>query len=464
MKINTSLVLSTLILGSITFTGCGGGSDSGVTSYADKVSVFGSAIPYTVLNNTIDNGAKPGTTMEIRNGGYGSAACADPLNVNRVYALTDRGPNAKYTGTSGKGKIFPTPDYTPRIGLFEIQSDGSMKKIKEILLKDTNGNPISGLPNSSALGGTGETPYDINGNIIIDESGNLKVDDFGLDGEGLAVLLDGTFWISDEYGPHMVHYDSTGKEIGRINAFSNDTRTTYNLPAEFANRRANRGMEGLTITPDQKTLVGIMQSTMYNPSSSVKTLDITRIVTVNLENGTVGQYLYKQEKVANSNSEIVALSSDTFLVIERDGNFYSTTPTAQKHVYKITLSSGTNIENVTLGTAMQQNETLGLTINGKTLEEAVLESNGEWTTLTNNGIVPVSKTLVVDMINENKYPHDKMEGLWVINDSTLGILNDDDFATWSSSGLLEQKYLDENQTTIDTNTLYIVKDLNLSAI
>jgi hypothetical protein len=55
-------------------------------------------------------------------------------------------------------------------------------------------------------------------------------------------------------------------------------------------------MEGLTITPDQKTLVGIMQSTMYNPSKAVKNLDITRIVTVNLETGEIGQYLYKQDK------------------------------------------------------------------------------------------------------------------------------------------------------------------------
>jgi hypothetical protein len=119
----------------------------------------------------------------------------------------------------------------------------------------------------------------------------------------------------------MVHFDVTGKEIGRINAFTEDPRTILNLPAEFANRRANRGMEGLTITPDQKTLVGIMQSTMYNPSKAVKNLDITRIVTVNLETGEIGQYLYKQDKTQNSNSEIVALSATEFLVIERDGGF-----------------------------------------------------------------------------------------------------------------------------------------------
>jgi len=453
-----SSVLSTLIL----MTGCGSGTNGSVQSYTDKVSASGAQLKYSILDNSIEDGAKPGSKLEIRNGGYGSAAAAHPTNINQFYALTDRGPNAKFTGADGKGKIFPTPDYTPRIGLFEIQADGTVAKIKDILLKDTSGNNISGLPNSSALGGTGETPYDKNGATIVNSDGSIKTDDFGLDPEGLAVLNDGTFWISDEYGPHIVHYNANGQEIDRINAFSDDNRTKINLPAEFGNRRANRGMEGLTITPDQKTLVGIMQSTMYNPSSSVKNLDITRIVTINIQSGTIKQYLYKQEKAQNSNSEIVALSDDSFLIIERDGSFLKggpkdADPDAQKHVYKVKLSTGTELESISLGAGMVQNTSLGLTIDSKTLEEMVLE--GGWEALSSIGIKPIAKTLIIDMVKENEFPHDKMEGLIVFNDSTLGILNDDDFATWSTGGVLEQKYLNEGK--IDASTLYIVNNLNL---
>jgi len=296
----------------------------------------------------------------------------------------------------------------------------------------------------------------------VNSDGSIKTDDFGLDPEGLAVLNDGTFWISDEYGPHIVHYNANGQEIDRINAFSDDNRTKINLPAEFGNRRANRGMEGLTITPDQKTLVGIMQSTMYNPSSSVKNLDITRIVTINIQSGTIKQYLYKQEKAQNSNSEIVALSDDSFLIIERDGSFLKggpkdADPDAQKHVYKVKLSTGTELESISLGAGMVQNTSLGLTIDSKTLEEMVLE--GGWEALSSIGIKPIAKTLIIDMVKENEFPHDKMEGLIVFNDSTLGILNDDDFATWSTGGVLEQKYLNEGK--IDASTLYIVNNLNL---
>ncbi len=446
---------------SISLTGCGSSSsDSSSDTTIAKFFNTGAVLPYTEIGSELDNGAKEGEKFFVRNGGYGSAAAAHPTNDNQFYALTDRGPNAKFTGDDGKGKKFPVPDYVPRIGLFEIQSDGSVSKVKDILLKRPDGSTITGLPNTSALGGTGETPYDADGNTILDDEGNIKLDDYGLDGEGLAALSDGTFWVSDEYGPHMVHFDADGKEIGRINPFASDTRLTHQLPAEFAYRRANRGMEGLTITPDEKTLVGIMQSTMYLPSSEVKDLNITRIVTVDVETGVAKQYLYKQEKTQNSNSEIVALTNDEFLIIERDGSFLKDTSDLQKHVYKITLSSGTELENVSLEDGMAQDADLGLTIDGQTLEQTVL--NGGWEALEAKGIYPVGKELVVDMVNEVSYPHDKMEGLIVFRNGDLGIVNDDDFATWSTGGVLEQKYLDSDGTTVDGNTLYTVSNLNFS--
>jgi hypothetical protein len=436
---------------------------------ANPITSSGSPLPYSVMRADIDNGAMPGNLMEIRNGGFGSDMVAHPTESTQFYALTDRGPNATFTGDQGKGKKFPTPDYTPRIGLFELQDNGDVKKIKDILLKRPDGTEITGLPNTAALGGTGETPYDADGNVILqdmnlafDETTNpIRLDDYGLDGEGLVALSDGTFWISDEYGPHMVHFNADGVEIGRINAFTEDTRNTFTLPAEFANRRANRGMEGLTITPDETTLVGIMQSTMYNPSSAVKVNNIVRIVTVNLTDGAVSQYLYKQEKTQNSQSGIVALSSTEFVVIERDGSFYNKDTSAMKHLYRIDISNATDIETISANTNLTQDDALGLLIDGKTLEEVTLDADG-WSTIESAGIQTISKALLVDLVAETGYPHDKLEGMWLINDSTIGVLNDDDFATWASGGVLEQKYLDAGQTDIDGNRLYIIEGLDLA--
>ncbi|MCO7189491.1 MULTISPECIES: esterase-like activity of phytase family protein [unclassified Pseudoalteromonas] len=431
------------------------------------LSAQGSALPHTALRSDLQNGDIAGSTFEIRNGGYGSDMVAHPTNKTQFYALTDRGPNATYTGEYGKGKKFPTPDYTPRIGLFELQSNGRVVKLKEILLKRPDGTPITGLPNSSDLGGTGETPYTAEGApILVDNSqpyheqdNPLKLDDYGLDGEGLVALKDGSFWVSDEYGPHIVHFDANGVELARINAFAEDNRVALHLPAEFANRRANRGMEGLAITPDEKTLVGIMQSTLYNPSKTVKDLDIVRIVTVNLETKAVGQYLYKQEKNQNSNSGIVALSDSEFLVIERDGAFYGTNPDAMKRIYKINLSDATNLEEIASSPLITQDNALGLVISGKTLEEVIMEQG--WEALSDAGIVPVTKSLVLDLIDQVGYPHDKLEGMWLIDNTRLGVLNDDDFATWSTDGVLEQKYLDTGKTQVDSNRLFLFENLTL---
>lgn len=425
----------------------------------------GVSLPYTILRSDMRDGLNPEKNMEIRNGGYGSSMTGHPAIANQFYALTDRGPNAGYkTDSYGKGKTFPCPDYTPNIGLFELESDGSVKLIKKIFLRRPDGTPVTGLPNSSALGGTGETPYHNDGSpLLVDgtrpfnndsssaDYNPVRTDDYGIDSEGLVALSDGTFWVSDEYGPHIVHFDSEGIEIGRINAFRDDKRCKIFLPAEFSRRRPNRGMEGLAVTPDEKTLVGIMQSTMYNPDKKVKKLDVTRIVAVNTETGEISQFLYKQEKAQNANSEIACVDKNKFLVIERDGHFVSKDPEAQKDVFLIDLSTGTDLESVH-GKGIKQDEKLGLLIDGKTVEQTVLD--GGWEALEKAGIKPVSKKLAVDMVKAVNYPHDKMEGLWVINDHTLGVLNDDDFASWSTKGKLHQKMLDKN--TVDADILYIV--------
>lgn len=430
-----------------------------------------SILPFTVLSeelilNANENKSDP---IQIRNGGYGSDMTAHPTNKNQFYALTDRGPNATYKrGVYGKGKIFPVPDYIPRIGLFELKQNGQIILMEDILLKRPNGTAITGLPNRSGLGGTGETPYTTEGEPIVEnmekpfniKNNNIKLDDFGLDGEGLAALSDGTFWVSDEYGPHLVHFDKNGVEIGRINPFTHDKRTQLNLPQEFAKRRPNRGMEGLAITPDQTTLVGTMQSTMFNPDKQVKDLNLVRIVSVNLKTQQIQQFIYQQEKNQNANSGIAALSNNDFLLIERDGRFLRDNDDAMKHIYRIDISNATDLESIAASDVLKQDPKHGVLINGQTLEQAVYEHG--WDILEQHNIKTVEKSLVVDLVKELKYPHDKLEGMWLMSPTQLGVINDDDFSTWSKKGKLEQKYLDKNKTVIDSSTLYVVDGLDLN--
>ena len=370
------------------------------------------------------------------------------------------------------------PNYSPKIGLFQVEADGQVTKVKEIVLKDKTGQPISGLPNPKAFGGTNEIPYDVNGEPMTEdpskpydpETNPVKTDLNGLDPEGLAALDDGTFWVSDEYGPYLVHYDAQGVEIERINPFSTDTRNTVTvegktllLPAEFAKRRTNRGMESLTITPDQTTLVGLMESSMDNPDQQGRKSTLTRLVTVNLVTGKIAQYLCRLEAVNHVNSALAAISEQQFYVAEHDREFPWQQPSAKKLIYKIDLAKATNIndfegvtENADLSATLTQDEQLGLLINGVTLEQLIAEDEKNWQLLAKLGIHPVEKTLVVDVLATIDYPHDKLEGIWLRQDGSIGLLNDDDFAMNDSDKGVEHKYLDADKTVIDGNRLYVV--------
>ena len=437
----------------------------------------GTALPYDILNEQFQNAAYPETKLQIRGGGFGSDATAHPTNPNQFYALTDRGPNSDFKGSLGEGKQFLVPDYSPKIGLFEVKADGQIRKIKEIVLKDRNGQPVSGLPNPKALGGTNEIPYDISGNpMTIDPSkpydpqtNPVKTDLNGLDPEGLAALEDGSFWISDEYGPHLVHYDAQGIEIERINPFTQDSRNNVIiegrpllLPAEFAKRRTNRGMESLTITPDQNTLVGVMESSIDNPDKSGRLSTLTRMVMINLKNGVIKQYLCRLDAKEHVNSAIAALSEHEFYVAEHDRQFPLQQSTAKKLIYKFDISQATDINNLQALSDNSNDERihcdseLGLLINGQTLEQWIAQDECHWDTLVELGIHPVQKTLAVDILQAIDYPHDKLEGIWLRQDGSIGLLNDDDFAMNDSDKGVEHKYLDAKKTIIDGNRLYVV--------
>lgn len=375
--------------------------------------------------------------VRVFNGGFGSAIAADPNDPGAFFMLTDRGPNID--GTATNSKVFAKPDFAPQIGKFRVKN-GQMILESIIELKNSTGGKLNGLPNPANQGGTGETALDVNGNNI-----GTSVD--GLDSEGLAVASDGTFWVSDEYGPHIVHFDATGRTLERINPFGSGTggRT---IPLVFATRRANRGMEGLTLTPDGKTLVGIMQFPLYNPSSSaVSGSLVTRILTFDIATGATKQFVYLIERAnLQAISEITAITNTTFLVLERDGEYgtEANKNTLFKRVYKIDLAGATDISD-------PANRANGKLYGGKTVEELKTAA-----ALQTNGITPVSKTLVLDLATETSpvYPHDKAEGIALISPTLLAVSNDDDFGV-TGTGTYVAKILPATNT-IDRNRVYFI--------
>jgi hypothetical protein len=378
--------------------------------------------------------------VKVYNGGFGSAVAADPNSPDVFYMMTDRGSNV--AGQLANSIIIGKPDFDPQIGKFRLK-DGKLVLEQTIELKNASGGKLNGLPNPDGMGASGETAYDLNGQIITPSAD-------GIDSEGLVRAADGSFWISDEYGPHIVHVDATGKTIERINPFGTGTGGRK-IPAVFANRRANRGMEGLAITPDGKTLVGMMQSPMYNPSkTAVANSVVLRILTFDIATGATKQYAYLMDNVTLTGvSDIVAVNSTTFLTIERDGLYggAATNPAAFKKVFKFDISGATDISDANNGAT-------GKLYGTKTVEELNNAAG-----LSGAGITPVSKTVVLDLLKDlpSIYPHDKAEGLALLPGNILVISNDDDFGVVDNGASgFAQKILPLTNS-VDRNRLYFVK-------
>jgi hypothetical protein len=378
--------------------------------------------------------------VKVYNGGYGSAVAVDPNAPHIFYMLTDRGSNV--AGQVANSIIIGKPDFAPQIGKFRLK-DGKLVLEQVIELKNANGVKLNGLPNPIGMGASGETAYDLNGAVIAPSAD-------GIDSEGLVRAADGSFWISDEYGPHLAHFDATGKTLERINPFGSGTGGRK-IPAVFATRPANRGMEGLAITPDGKTLVGIMQSPMYNPSrTAVSASVVLRILTFDIATGATKQYAYLMDNASLTGvSDIVAVNNTTFLTLERDGLYggAETNPAAVKRVYKIDISAATDISDPTNGAN-------GKLYGGKTVEELNNAAG-----LTTAGVVPVTKALTLDLLKDlpGIYPHDKAEGLAILPGNILVISNDDDFGVVDNGASgFAQKILPLTKS-VDKNRLYFVK-------
>ena len=273
---------------------------------------------------------------------------------------------------------------------------------------------------------------DLNGNA-------LPADTTGYDSEGLVALADGTFWVSDEYGPFITHFDATGRAIERLSPVG----ASPTLPVELANRLENRGMEGLTLTPDGTQLVGIMQSALNQPdvvtaNDDPKKIAAVRIVVYTLATGAVREYLYMLDNPSTTGtgvSEITALTNTTFLVDERDGKF---PPNTYKKLYKIDLAGATDIgPNTSVpGSYETTGGKRGLVIGGNSVEELIRQSNtaSATSTLAANGITPVGKSFSVDIGSTLQslnsagafFSHDKIEGVAAMGNFVV-IANDSDF-------------------------------------
>lgn len=366
---------------------------------------------------------EPGVKM-----GIGSSLThlpGDPEDV--FYTTADRGPNGEVTVDGKTRRTFPLPGYHP--SLYKIQIAGGAIKILESIPLKVNGiNPATGTADITGVGnikGRDEAPYDDKGEK------ELAYDPYGLDIEGLAYnSQDDTFWISDEYGPSIVHVKRDGTLLERIvpKGWASKVATPLvpareTLPAAYNKLRQNRGAEAVGITPDGKYMFMAMQSPLRNPDKSTDNSRQLRIIKLDLKTlEPVAEFAYVTEDAKQFQglnqadiviSDMVALNEHTLLIDERDKN--AGDKAQLKRIYLTDLSKASNI----LGKYDDGSA-------GKTLEQMSVKD------LTDNAILPPAKRTLLDAV-AFRFPYEKIEGLSLVNGRTLAIVNDNDFGIGSDS-------------------------------
>ena len=369
---------------------------------------------------------------------------ADGSYAGSLYTLPDRGYNVAglidYAARIQKFDLAFTPDYTTNtVG----QTQLTLTFKNTIKITDFNGNATTAVnPTASTLGSLTNVPV-ANGKLA-------------LDAEGLAIRADGSFYISDEYGASILNVSKDGKLLGVITpvqalipqftgasgltGFTSqvggvDISKASDPLVQTGGRRDNQGMEAVDITPDGKFLVSMLQSATRQdtPSNSDFNRAYTRLFVYDItKSGTpsspVGHYLVELPTFSSkgvgaaanktaAQSEIVALSSNTFMVLTRDGNGngagnagpksssttvgYADNPQVFKSIALVSTANATNLA----GTAYETGYTTAVQGTGSSLAPAT-------------GIVAATTTDFVNLLNVSQLAR---FGLNTNTVSTLGV-------------------------------------------
>lgn len=333
-------------------------------------------------------------------GGIGSDLWHGPTDPpNRFWMLTDRGPNGELKVDGRKRRTFPVPDFSPIILHVEL-AEGKIKVLRTVSLVDSAGQPVGGVSNLEEVD---ETPYDFKGRKQIDYDPN------GLDTEGLVRTPQGDFWLAEEYSPSLLRCDANGKVLKRYvpqGVKFDGTRYPIAecLPSILARRQSNRGFEGLTLSRDGKTLYAAMQSPLSHPDrkTSNRSRNIRILAFDVVAERPTAEYVYQTEADARDAkiSSLTMLNETSMLAMERSGG-------AAK-LYRADLSGATNL----LGSSSD--------------DPAVVPSLESTTDLAAAHVTAMPKSLVLDLSRLPNVP-DKIEGVAVVDPSTIAVANDNDF-------------------------------------
>ena len=348
---------------------------------------------------------------------------------------TDRGPNGEPVGVR---RPFLLPQFNPHLVRFTLDpANGRFELTEQIALRAANGRLLTGVSNI-LLSQDGNQPY--NDEVPVDlRDRPLPLDPLGGDFEGIAIDADGCFGRPDKYPPPFYPFRKPGGLIERLfpagpqegggagvpAAGVAGIYGTEVLPAVIAQRRQNRGMEGIAIQDGK--IYAFVQSPIRNPATlangALNAMKNVRIVEFDPATRATRQFLYIMDNPAAVSADdtradkigdVAAIPGGGFLVLERDDDAVPEDPieTITKKVYAASLTDATDISG--LGAFI---------VNGvsRSVDQMTAEE------LASVGVKPATKKLHVDLAQAGYAGVEKVEGLALLPSGQLALVNDNDF-------------------------------------
>jgi hypothetical protein len=215
-----------------------------------------------------------------------------------------------------------------------------------------------------------------------------------LDPESIVRGPDGTYWLGDEFGPYLLHFDRAGRLLAPPVALPGVFAPEN--PAGTPNIGGSKGFEATIVSPDGKTLNALLEGTVTGDQPGS-----LRLNEFSLEQNrfTGKRWTYQLDSPDHAIGDAAAVDRNRLLVIERDNG------------------QGAGAKNKKIYLADKRDR----------------DRDGK-----------LDKTLVADLMNIANprgvggfgatftFPFVTIEDVVILDDRTLGVLNDNNFP--SSSG------------------------------
>jgi len=387
--------------------------------------------------------------IAFREAGFSGLYPIAGTNGKEFWTCSDRGVNVDAANANPAlcrptyDKIYGFPSYAPKIHRIRLNAD-SIQILRTITIKRPTGTTATGVLNPTGFGSTAAEQASTD-TVLDCANFSAKItakDIWAIDAEGIVVDKEGFFWICEEGGPTIWKLNPNGVVIARYTPYANLAGAQpqdIQIDTAFKYRKNNRGFENIAITPSGKIYVAIQSPLLYPNTSVGEGTRIHRILELNPATGAMRMMAYLNDGIIGASGgnqirlrdwklgDMAAINDTTFLILEAAIRGTSDF----RRVYKININGATAVNS-------------GL-YSGTTLE-ALVDSAG----LATNSIVPVKKTLVMNLLS-NGWPValDKAEGIAILNDSTIFIGNDNDYGQFSPA--------ENGVATATTNLTHVIK-------